>query len=131
LRQAFLQARKQLEDEFQRLEAVGAAPCVSAEAQILLDRQPREEPPTFGNQHDPHPVDPVRRDAPQRGAVESDRATGRHLPGDRPQYGALARPVGADDGDDLAGADIEVEPVQGAQPAIGGGEASHAEERPI
>jgi len=68
----------------------------------------------------------VRREADQAAAVEGDRAArGPQQAGDRAQGGRLAGAVGTDERDDLPGLDVQVDPVQRLDGAVGDVEVAH------
>ena len=75
-------------------------------------------------QHDPHPVAP-REPGPLRVGAEHPHVTG--VPVAEPlgdlDGGRLAGAVRAEQGEALAGADVEVEPVDGGPPRVGLGES--------
>ena len=81
-----------------------------AEPEVLGHGQAEEEPATFRHVGDPEAGAAARRTAGEVVAVEQDAPAHRvDDPGDRPQGRRLARAVGAEEGDDLARTDGQVE----------------------
>ena len=113
LRAALLEHREQVVDPVlgPRLRRLVLA-AHAAGAQVLLHREPAEDPPALGDLHQAHADDLRRVAAAEVGAVEADRA--RLDPaavqpqgaGDGAQQRRLAGPVAAEDGDDLAVGDL-------------------------
>ena len=81
-----------------------------AGAQILLDRQVGKYAAAFGHMRDAERHDLLRRKPVDALAGEDDLAPAEpHKARDRPQGGALAGAVGADDGDDAAVGHVHVD----------------------
>ena len=90
-----------------------------AEAQVLLDRQVGEDLPALGRLGEAVADALVGRDGGEALAAEGDGAAGDRLDaGEAAQERRLAGAVGADDGDDLAGVDREVDAVQHLDAAV-------------
>jgi hypothetical protein len=101
--------------------------CTNLE--VLLDGEAGEDAPPLGDQGDAEAEPPVGRHAVQRPAVEGDRPGGAgHEPGDGPQQGRLARPVGADDGHRLALGDLDGHVEQRLEVAVEAGHPLDLEE---
>jgi len=102
------------------------------ESQVLLDGELREDAAPLGNERQPAARDLVHAQPPDLGAVVDDAPARRaNQPGHRAQRGGLARAVGADEADQLAGLDGEVHAFHGANAAVGNlqrfeGEEAHA-----
>ena len=64
-------------------------------------------------------------------ALELDAARARNGAADGTHRRGLAGPVGAEDHDDLAFGDLQIEPVQHGDGAVTGGEATSAQERHV
>ena len=72
---------------------------------------------------------PLWRQAADRDTVESDGpSTGPEAAGQGTQQSRLARAVGAEDGDHLAGVDVEVDPEEDLDGPVPGAQAPHLEE---
>ena len=117
---AFLQARKQRVDIIETLGKFGAgAGDECAHAQVVADRQARKQTAAFGHMRDAGFDDLVRRGADEIASLHHHRARGRRQqPGDHAQQRGLARAVGADHGDGLAGVDLHRHAEQRLEPAI-------------
>ena len=105
----------------QRLGHVAAAALGAgqAEADVALDGQVREQRAVLRDVADvPGLGGDVQAGCLQHAAVEQDAAAIRGLkPGDQPQQRRLAAAGGAEQGDDVAGGDGEVDPAQHLAPA--------------
>ena len=102
------------------LDRPAAGPfALRGDPQVLLDRERREEPPTLGDQRDPHLHAAVGGDAGDVGAVEADRARARPVgAGDRTQKRRLAGAVGADQRHGLPLGDAEGEVADRLEQAV-------------
>ena len=109
------------------LAAVGR---VGAHLQVFRHAHARENPAAFRRLRDAQPGDLVRRHAGDVLAVELDMAgAGARLAEDRHHQRRLAGAVGADQGDDLAGVDLEIDALQRLDLAVGGAQAADREQR--
>ena len=110
---ALLEARKQ---GVERLQPVGEAEVATrpqADLQILLDRQPLEDVLPLRHVARALPHDPARRQARDRLAGEDDGSPLRRKQADdQLEQGRLAGAVRADDHDELAFVDMDVDAVQ-------------------
>jgi hypothetical protein len=97
----------------------GASRAPGRDLQVLQHRQIGEDAPPLGDVDDSGP-DPLRgRQAGDVLAVEADLDLGPHEDaGDRPEQRRLARAVGAEDGDDLALADLDCDGVEDFDRAV-------------
>ena len=87
---------------------------VAAHHDVLQRRHLREEPDVLERARDAEVVDLVRLGAGDLLALEPDLALGRGVDaGHRVEAGRLAGAVGADQAEDLAAADLEVDVVEG------------------
>jgi hypothetical protein len=95
--------------------------AVSPDHEVLLDRQAREEAPAFGHQAHAAADPLVGGDAGQVEPLVADgSAPHPDLSHHRPQQRRLAGPVGADDGDGLAAADLQGQLVERLEVAVAG-----------
>ncbi len=89
------------------------APQPAGQAQVFVHGEGREDPGPTGDLHDPPGRDLIGRGVGDVGPVEDDRATvGLDHATDGPQQGGLARPVGAEQGHDLALPHLHVDPEE-------------------
>ena len=103
---------------------------VDGDAQIVLHRHAGEQPAAFGHDRDAVGHHAVRLRAADRTAVEAHHL-GRDAqqPHDRFEQRRLAGAVGADQRDDLAGGDLEIDAVERLEIAIAGDQAMGGEQR--
>ena len=107
---SFPQPREEVVDELQRL--VVRPPGIRAQHEVRLDRHRREEVPLGRDVRDPRAGDPVGGATGQILPVEDDATFHRReQAGNCPEERRLARAVRADDRHRLAGADLDVDPV--------------------
>ena len=108
---------------FQPGRAIGLAAVggVGAHLQVFHHGHAREDPPALGRLRDAQPRDLVRRHVGDVAAVEQDLARAGARPAeDRHHQRRLAGAVGADQRDDLAGVDVEIDALQRLDLAVGG-----------
>ena len=99
------------------LRASGAQ--IGAHVEVLLDRHVRKYPPSFRTMRDARGHHARRFGACDILALEQHRSrTRRDQPGDRTQRRALAGAVGADQGDELPGLDLQRNAAQRGDAAI-------------
>ncbi len=102
----------------------------AADFEVLDDGQRGEHRSAPGHLDDPQPGALDRIGMGDVSTVELDRALdGIHQAGDRLQQGGLPGPVGAEEGDDLALADLHVHPEQHPHLVVGDLDAPAHEER--
>ena len=95
--------------------------AVGPENQVLSDRQRAEDVPAFGDEAAAAFDDALRRVVVDLAFVELDlAAAGLQNARDGLEQGGLARPVGPDDGDDLARRDVQRDPLEDPQFPIAG-----------
>ena len=99
-----------------------------SEAQVLLRRQTHEDRPTLRDERDASPGPPVHRAAQGR-AVEDDLPLRREGAGDGEDRRALARAVRAQQGDDLASGDLQIEVDHHREVPVADGHPPHVEQR--
>ena len=122
------QHREQLVDSLQTPRP--CPPELAADEQVLLDRERRKKPAPFGNQRDAARDHRMRGRIPDRLALEQDGvAAGSHGAGDAFEQRRFAGAVGADDGNHLAGHNVEGDAEQRLEIAVEGVERAHIEER--
>ncbi len=103
---------------------------VAAEPQVLLDGQLDEGSAALGDVRDPEPRDRVGAGASaERTAAEDDRPLAADGAGDGAQRRRLAGAVGAEDGDDLALADLEADAVERLDGPVAGLDLVQLEQR--
>ena len=108
--------------------AVG--PGAGEGAQVLEDAQVRKDLSAFGHQGDAGARHPVRRHPGDRPAGEGDLAGARpEQAHDRPHERRLAHAVAAQDADDLAGPDRQVDSEQDFAGAVARVQAADREQR--
>ena len=117
---AFLQAREQREDALDvRLDRRAIGACVGAHREVFLDRQRAEHAAALGHHREAAADELERRVAGDVVAVVADRARlDRQQPADALQRRRLARAVGADQADELAVADVEVDALDRLDAAV-------------
>ncbi len=128
---ALLEPRKQREDALQPAGAIGLAAVggVGAHLQVFRNAHARENPAAFRRLGDAQPGDFVRRHVGDVLPVEFDLAgAGAGLAEDRHHQRRLAGAVGADQGDDLARLDLEVDALQRLDLAVGRAQAADREQ---
>jgi hypothetical protein len=122
--QACLAARQRPEcrEVVEYLVGDGGLAAAEAEPQVLGDGELREDPAVLGHQGDAEAGDLVRALPAGRLAEDLDLAAHRgQLAGDGEHRGCLARAVGAEERHQLAGLDVQADPVQrGGVPVSGG-----------
>ena len=118
-----------VEPEAGRQQA-GAGTAVGAEGDVVEQAHLRPELDVLEGARQAEPGEPPLREGRDVAAEKLDPAR-RHRQGSRQQVeqGRLARPVRADQADDLAGADLEADVVDGDQPAEALDRAAHGEDR--
>jgi hypothetical protein len=100
-----------------------------AEQQVVADGLAGEYPPPLGRVGDAERNGFRRADAGQVGTVEVDGPLGGFDDAaDGPEQGGLACAVGAEQGDHLAGLHLDVDTVEGADPAVAHHQPAHLEE---
>ena len=100
------------------------------EPEVLGDGEPEEEAAPFGHVGDAEASPGVGRASGQIVAGEADRAGERaHDARDRSQRGGLPGAVRAEEGDHLAGSDVEVEVAEHRGAVVAGREALDGEHR--
>ncbi len=111
--------------------ALAPAPALPGRgAQVLLDAQVGEDPLAAGDLGDAEAGDLVGRQVGDVAAVEDDgAAVGLDHAADGPQQRRLARPVGADQGDDLALADLDLDVGEHGDAVVADAELADGEER--
>ena len=116
------QHREEIEDPLER-PAAGARRrrMVDRDAEIVFDGHAGEQAPPFGDDRHALRNHAVRLRPADRAALEAHHVGGNAQQAhDRFQQGRLAGAVGADQGDDLAGADLEVYAVERLEVAVAG-----------
>ncbi len=104
--------------------------AVGPEVEVLPDRHPVEQPPALGRVGHPQGDDLVRRQAVDALAVEAHLAGAGPLQArQRAQRGGLAGAVAADEGDHLAGVDVEADAPHRLDLPVGDVQVAHLEER--
>ncbi len=94
-------------------EIAAARQGVAAQLQVVEHGEVAEDPAPLRHQRDPRPEQRLRRLPGDVAPVDRDAARGgREQPGDRPEQRGLARPVGADQGHQLARADLQGDVAQ-------------------
>ena len=108
-------------------------PAVAAddrEVEVVLDRQPGEEPGLLVRARDAQPRAHARGQVRDVGAHQVDRAArGLEVPGDQVEQRRLARAVRAQDGAALAVRDVEIDVAHGLHPAEAPADPPQAEDR--
>jgi 3-oxoacyl-[acyl-carrier protein] reductase len=118
-----LQGREVLE-RLRRVERLAAV----AQPEVLGDGQAEEQTAALGDVRDPAPRAALGRHPRRVLAVEQDPALERvHEPGHGPQRGRLARPVGAEQRDDLARGDLQLHLPDHGRAVVAGGQALEAQ----
>jgi hypothetical protein len=103
---------------------------VPTDHQIVENRHGREEPEILKGAGDPAAGDGIGGQAEQRITPEPDRPQGGPVDaGDAVEQGRLSGTVGADDGERLALAEGQADPLQGGDPAERQAEAADLQER--
>src|ERR1035437_837747 len=104
------------------VDAPGALACVpSGDEQVLLNGQPREQPPALGHETDTHPGAPVCRDPRDIVLVEEDPPTvGSMGSADGAQQRRLTCAVGTDQRQHLALLNVQGHVAHRSQQAVGG-----------
>ena len=127
---ALVQDREEPRDEpAGLLQPARVAPREGAQVEVLPHRQGAEDAPPLGHLGDAEPHQLVRLDGVDRLPLEVDlAAAGAQQAADGLEGGRLAGAVGAQDGDDLALADLEVDAVQRLHVAVGDAQALDLEE---
>src|SRR5439155_2926283 len=93
-----------------RVGMAAVLPGRGSDAQVLADRETAEDPAVLGHECDATAKDRVRREPEQGAACERDLTRRRPQDtGDRPERRRLARPVVADETDELPLVDLERE----------------------
>ena len=126
LRRAFLEPREHGEDLLEVVFEMGEIVDRGAHLQVLEHRHARKDAAAFGRLGDRQARDLVRRHAGDVLAGEDDRAAARaRLAEDRHHHRRLAGAVGADQGDDLAFVDVDVDALERLDLAVEGLDAAH------
>ncbi|MGY4377548.1 hypothetical protein ACVWZ3_005187 [Bradyrhizobium sp. i1.3.6] len=123
---ALLQAREQREHALQRGLAfgVGASGGVRPHLEVFRHAHAREDAAAFRRLRDAQMGDLVGRNVGDVSAFVQDLAgAGARLAEDRHHQRRLAGAVGADQRDDLAGADLDIDALQRLDLAVGGAQA--------
>jgi len=124
------QFRKQAENALQVVRlALARTGGMGAENEVLVHGEIGEDAAILGHERDAGLNDFVRRAVGDVGAVH-EHARAVHLarlPSDRPQEGALAGAVGADESDD-SGFDVDGQIVEGVDAGVMLGELARADE---
>ncbi|MBP2678755.1 MAG: hypothetical protein H6Q82_1820, partial [Deltaproteobacteria bacterium] len=109
LGRALGQTRKETEDPLEALlHLFPGRAGIRPHLEVLPDAHVGEDAPTLRDVGDPQPRDPVGRETGDRFPVVHDAPRfGTYDAGERPQDGALPRPVRADESDDLPSPDSE------------------------
>src|SRR5688572_10358465 len=111
-------------------EEIRAEARMSPHHHVLQHRHAAERPVVLEGAHDAQARDAVRRQAEDRLAGKADLAlVGGVGAGDDVEGGGLAGAIRADHAEDLAFAQVEVEPGHGGQPAEALGQAPYLENR--
>ena len=127
---AFLEAREVDEDTLQFvLHPLLVLAGVGCDAEILVDRKRREGAASLRDMGDALADDLFRGHAADVLAVEADRAVGSDHVADRPQRGRLAGAVGAQQGRDATGGNVEGDIVERLRLAVEGLESLNLEKR--
>ena len=130
LRRAFLEAREHREDAFEILVEMREVVDRRAHLQILEHGHAREDAPSFRRLRDRQPRDLMRRQVGDVAPVEDDRAAPcARAAEDRHHRRRLAGAVGADQRDDLAFVDVDVDALQRLNLAVEGLDAAHRQQR--
>src|SRR5262245_21691121 len=114
LSDALTEARKHVQDFLHEATQLGGVLTVleRAEFKVLAYRQKGEHPPALRNQRDTELRPLIRRYACDVGPIETDHSPpGSQHSRDGTERGRLAGPVRADQRDDLAVINMEVEPT--------------------
>ena len=135
MRGALFQARKQVEDAAEitvhLMPAAAANLHVGAKLQILAHGHGREHLAALGHQSAAQGRDGLGRVAADILLVEKDLAG---LAAQKPRNGleqcGLARAIGADDGHDLTGRNVDRHPVQDLEVPVAGLQAADPKHRP-
>ena len=125
-----LQDREEVVGDLERVAAAVPAPGREPEAEVLLDREPGEDPPALRHERHAGVRDRLGALPPQRAAAQPDLAgRRRHDAHDRVQRGRLARAVRADQADDLALVDAQPHVAHGGDAAVAHLDAVELEDR--
>src|SRR5262249_13728917 len=124
------QPREQREDLVQSgPELLTVDPGERPHLEVLVDGERGEKLAALGDPRDAHLVDPVRRQPLDPSSQELDRPRARlDEPEDCLDGAALAGAIGAEDGADLALGNLEVDPLDSADGAVGDLEPRDAED---
>ena len=107
------QRRKEAEDRPQVPQPFAAGGRACRGDQLFADRQVGKDLAALGDQGQAQPCHGVGRQADQRATLENHGASaGRQQAHDRAQGRGFAHAVASHQGDDLAGADFEVDPEE-------------------
>jgi len=131
LRDALLQPGKQREDALERTLpfGLGAAGGVSTHLEVFRHAHAREDAAALRRLCDAQMRDPVGWHLGDVAAPEQDLAgAGARLAEDRHHQRRLAGAIGADQGDDLARIDLEVDALERLDLAVGSAEAADREQ---
>ena len=106
---------------FQSAFVLRLAVVVAAQFEVFFDGQRREDAPPFGNEGDAALANFVGRHAGEVFAAVFDFASTRaRVAADGVEQGTFARAVGADEGDDFARLDVQVDVFQRFDRAVVG-----------
>src|SRR5439155_1210679 len=121
--------RKQLESARAVGGDPGVGPGVGSHREIFLDAQLGEHPASLGHHDEPGPGARERGDSGEITAAEPYRPrSNRRKPGDGAQRRGLARAVGADQADEFARGDFEIDPLHRADSAVADFQAANFEQ---
>jgi hypothetical protein len=121
LGQPLFEDREHHENALQVGVVVGLIGEGGAHLQVFKHRHARKDAPSFGHQRNAAPRDFVRREPGDLLAIENHlAATGARGAEQGHHQGRFAGPVGADQGDDLADFDVEVDPLEGVDVSVMG-----------
>src|SRR5580700_659345 len=110
--------------------AAGGGAAIAAEIEIVAHRQVGKNAPAFGNVNEAAGNDRRRLLMLDSRAVEQDRAAARtHNAGDGAVERRLADAVRAENGDDLARVDFQIDAAQYVRVAIPGAQRANVEQR--
>jgi hypothetical protein len=124
--QPFLEAGKQRQHDVQIVGELAGIGDDGAHLQVFEDRHPREDAPAFRRMGNAAADDLKGRQPGDVVAVEMDGPGARLGPAAQGhQQGGLACAVGPDQGDDLAGRNVQIDAVQSLDAAIARFESAH------